>query len=233
MNKRYSNQLKTDGFTEKDQERLRNTKVLIVGAGGLGCPVSLQMAAMGIGTLSLIDDDRIELHNLNRQTLYKPADVGKPKVEMAKEVLRSFNADCEVVTYECRLSTTNAQKLIVNHDLVIDCTDNIPTRYTIDKFCKKLTIPMIFGGVRMLEGQYGVFNYKRGISFGDVYPQAANLEQLEDCESLGTFGFACALVASYQVNEAFKILLNRPFVQDGKVTTIDLQRNSVLSIDQS
>jgi len=230
---RYINQLKVDGFSVNDLKKLQSARVLVVGAGGLGCPVSLQLVAMGIGTITLIDDDLVEVHNLNRQTLFTPNQVGIAKVEAALSALKGFNPDCNIMTIEDRLSSRNAKSIIDSHDLVIDCTDNIPARYTIDKYCNTLGIPMIFGGVRMLEGQFGVFNYQKGISFTDVYPPSSNLEQLEDCESLGTFGFACALIASHQVNEAYKILLEKPGVQDGKIVTIDLQRNTVLSIGKT
>jgi len=227
---RYNNQLRVQNFDENDQLVLAKSRVLVIGAGGLGCPVLLQLAALGVGYLTLVDDDTIETHNLNRQTLYTPADTGKHKATIAAKRIQEFNPGVTIHPVVDRLTSKNAEQYISGHDLVLDCTDNIPGRYVMDKVCKEHQVPMIFGGVRMLEGQYGVFNYKKSASFSDVFPKSQHFEQIEDCSTLGTFVFACHLIASYQVNEAFKILLNREHVQAGKVVSINLETGSQIRV---
>lgn len=230
LEKRYNNQLRVQNFDESDQLTLAKTEVLVVGAGGLGCPVVLQLAALGVGNITIIDDDQIELHNLNRQTLYTPADIGKSKALVAAERVQSFNPHINIHACVDRLTSKNAEQYISGKKLVLDCTDNIPGRYAMDDVCKQLGVPMIFGGVRMLEGQYGVFNYRGGTSFADMFPKSQHFEQIEDCSTLGTFVFACHLIGSYQVTEAFKILLNRAKVQAGKVTSINLETGSLIRV---
>lgn len=227
---RYSNQLRVGGFSEEHQDILLGSHVLVVGAGGLGCPVLLQLAALGVGSISVVDDDVIAVHNLNRQTLFTPADVGAQKVQVAAQRIRVFNPLIKINAMPHRLTSKNAAELIYGKQLVLDCTDNIPARYAIDKACEELGVPMIFGGVRMLEGQFGVFNYKKGASFADVFPREQNLGQLEDCSTLGTFGFACQLIASYQVNEAFKVLLGKEHVESGCITSIDLETGTTFRV---
>lgn len=227
---RYNNQLRVNNFSEEDQKRLQDSEVLVVGAGGLGCPLLLQLAALGVGHITLVDDDVVNESNLNRQTLFTPKDVGQKKVAVAAQKILEFNPLIEVLALEDRLTSKNASALIDGKKVVIDCTDNIPARYVMDKVCKEQGIPMVFGGVRMLEGQFGVFNYRGGPSFNDLFPAGNRLEQLEDCNTLGTFGFACQLVAGYQANEAFKVLLNREYVQSGRIWTIDLETGSIFKV---
>ena len=225
---RYANQLRVSGFGIEHMHKLQKAKVLVVGAGGLGCPVLRQLVVLGVKTLVVIDDDKISESNLNRQTLFFPADVGRLKVEIAEERLRQLNPEAHISPVIDRLNSRNVTLHTQGVDLVIDCTDNLATRYTLDKACVGLGLPLVFGGVRMLEGQFGVFNFDGGPSFSNVFPTHGHLEALEDCSTLGTFGFACELIASYQVAEAMKIITGLGKVNSGVITTIDLFENIVL-----
>lgn len=227
LSERYTNQLRVKGFETEHHIRLQEAKVLVVGAGGLGCPVLRQLAVLGIGNITVIDDDKISLSNLNRQTLFLPREVGKFKVEVAREKLLDLNPDTSVHIHINRLTSKNVQELTKEINVVIDCTDNLATRYILDRVCQKNQVPLIFGGVRMMEGQFGVFNYQQSASFADVFSPDGYLESLEDCNSLGTFGFVCELIASYQVAEVMKIVTGIGQVNSGVITTIDLSENLI------
>ncbi|MBI1185171.1 hypothetical protein GC194_12925 [bacterium] len=227
---RYANQLKVNGFEPLMQEKIEKSKVLVVGAGGLGCHVLVQLCALGLGNIVLADHDKVELQNLNRQTLYLPAHVGLPKAPTAAAVLQTFNPNVHIHAVQEMLNSKNVEELATGCDLVLDCTDNLATRYTLDAYCSRTATPLIFGGVRMYEGQFGVFNYRGGTSFKQMFPTENHFEQIEDCNTLGTFGFACQLIGAYQVNEAFKIVTGLGHVLAGKVTTIDLQTNSHFTV---
>ncbi|MBI3141259.1 MAG: HesA/MoeB/ThiF family protein [Bacteroidetes bacterium] len=220
---RYANQLKVTGFTHHHQRIIQHARVLVVGAGGLGCPVLLQLSALGLGHITLYDHDHIETHNLNRQTLYSEQHLGQPKAITAAGILRGFNPDVEIVPVVEMLGTKQIASLDAKWQVVVDCTDNIATRHLLDHFCQTHGIPLVFGGVRMLEGQFGVFNYRGGPSFSKAFPAHGRFERIEDCNLLGTFAFACHMVASYQVNEVFKIITGLGRVMSGKVTTINLE----------
>ena len=226
--KRYSNQLKVAPFDPIKQTKLLNSTVLVIGAGGLGCPVLQQLALLGVGKIILLDADHIEESNLNRQSLFGLNDIGKSKAQVAKRQVEALNEDCSVEAHCEFLTSKNAEKFCLSANVIVDCTDNLATRYTLDRQSQRLGIPLVFGGVRKWEGQVGVFNYLRGKSFEDIFPKEAHLESLEDCELLGTFGFVCQMVASYQCAEVLKILSGIGTVLSGQILTIDLMNNRSL-----
>lgn len=159
---RYSRHILLQEVGAEGQVQLLKAKVLLVGAGGLGCPIGLYLAAAGVGTLGIIDDDRVDLTNLQRQILHRTSDVGKPKVESAKEAIARINPDVKVVTYQERLTSENAMKIFEDYDIIVDGSDNFPTKYLVNDaafFAKK---PFVFGGVFQFEGQASVFTPGNG-----------------------------------------------------------------------
>jgi sulfur-carrier protein adenylyltransferase/sulfurtransferase len=197
---------------------------LVIGAGGLGCPVLSCLAAMGIGYIGMVDDDIVELKNLHRQTLYSEADIGKPKVQVALQRLQAQNSEINITAYRLRFTKKNAAELVADYDMVVDCCDNAQTRYVIDDYTKARGKPFVYGAVRQMEGQLSVFNYKKGPSYRHLFPDetAAALEQ--DCSSAGITGHVTGLIGSLQVNEVVKIISgDDEHVLSGEILSIDLQ----------
>jgi sulfur-carrier protein adenylyltransferase/sulfurtransferase len=221
---RYFSQMAIPNIGMEGQQKIGEAKVLVVGAGGLGCPVLIQLTAMGIGTIGIIDDDVVQLQNLHRQTLYNEADIGKPKVTVAAEKLTQQNSTTNIITYQERLTALNADAIIADYEIVIDCCDNLTTRYCIDDSCLSVNKPFIYGAVRQYQGQLAVFNYKKGPSYRHLFtnPQQGMLEQ--DCAIAGIMGFVTGIVGSMQVNEAVKIILQSADVLSGYVMVMDFEK---------
>jgi len=159
---RYSRNILLKEVGKNGQVRLMKTKVLLVGAGGLGCPAGLYLAAAGVGTLGIIDSDRVDLTNLQRQILHNTSDVGRPKTESAKEAIRRINPDVNVITYQERLTTQNAIDIFLDYDIIIDGSDNFPTKYLVNDASFFTEKPYVYGGVFKFEGQVSVFFPKKG-----------------------------------------------------------------------
>jgi len=159
---RYSRNILLKEVGKNGQVRLMKAKVLLVGAGGLGCPVGLYLAAAGVGTLGIIDSDRVDLTNLQRQILHNTSDVGRPKTESAKEAIRRINPDVNVITYQERLTTQNAIDIFLDYDIIIDGSDNFPTKYLVNDASFFAEKPYVYGGVFKFEGQVSVFFPKKG-----------------------------------------------------------------------
>lgn len=221
---RYFSQMTIPNIGIQGQQKISEAKILVVGAGGLGCPVLSQLTAMGIATIGIIDDDVVQLQNLHRQTLYNEADMGKPKVLVAAEKLTQQNSTVNIITYQERLTALNADTIIAHYDIVIDCCDNVATRYCIDDSCHTLNKPFVYGAVRQYQGQLAVFNYKTGPRYRHLFadPQQGLLEQ--DCATAGIMGFVTGIVGSMQVNEALKIILQSPDILSGYVMVMDFEK---------
>lgn len=159
---RYSRHILLKEVGAEGQLKLLNAKVLLVGAGGLGCPIGLYLAAAGVGTLGIIDDDRVDLTNLQRQILHRTSDVGRPKVESAKDAIARINPDVKVVTYGKRLTSENAMEIFEPYDLIVDGSDNFPTKYLVNDAAFFSGKPVVFGGVFQFEGQVSLFSPKEG-----------------------------------------------------------------------
>ena len=189
------------------QQRLQAASVLIVGAGGLGSPAALYLAAAGVGRLGLVDNDAVELSNLQRQILHTTNDVGTPKVESAKATLSALDDSIEVVTYATRLHPENAMEIMRGWDLVIDGTDNLPTRYLVDDACSLLGLPWVYGSVFRFEGQVSLFNHHGGPCYRDLFPEPPPPEAVPSCSEAGVFGVLPGLIGVLQATEAIKVLL--------------------------
>jgi sulfur-carrier protein adenylyltransferase/sulfurtransferase len=204
------------------QKKISNAKILVVGAGGLGCPVLLYLVAFGIGTIGIIDNDIVDLGNIHRQIIYNEEDVGKYKVDIAFEKLKKTNSEVKILAFKERLIENNARVIIQDFDIVIDCSDNYTTRKTLDTICTELNKPWIYAAVGGFEGLVSVFNYKSGVKYKDLYTRQEEPAITESCSDMGILGSTCSYAASIEVTEAIKIILGLDSVLDGKVLAFNL-----------
>lgn len=208
--KRYDRQIKLQGFGIEAQEKLASAQVLVIGAGGLGCSVLQYLTAAGVGNLGIVDDDRVSLSNLHRQILYTTSDIGKLKTEAAFERLSSMNPEIQINVISERISTKNAIQILSNCDVIIDCTDNFPTRYLLDDACRISKKPLIFGAIYQYEGQVAVFNVEdnKGFStnYRNLFPQPPKPEEVPDCNDAGVLGVLPGIIGTIQATEAIKLI---------------------------
>ena len=218
---RYARHLTLPDVGEAGQRRLLESRVLVVGAGGLGSPVALYLAAAGVGTLGIIDYDVVELSNLQRQILHGVDRIGVPKVDSARQAIGSINPDVDVVTYKERLSAENATELIGSHDVVVDGTDNFPTRYLINDASLHTGTPIVHGSVFQFEGQVTVFDPYNGPCYRCLSPQPPPPELAPNCAEAGVLGVLPGIVGSLQALETIKLLLDigQPLV--GSIVVFD------------
>ncbi len=208
-NERYSRQVSLKEFGETGQKKLASAKILIVGVGGLGCPALLYLAAAGTGCIGIVDDDFVSLNNLQRQVLFSPKDVGRSKVIVAKEKIMEYNPEIEIISRPERLTNKNALDVIIDYDIVIDGTDNFPSKYLINDACLLLEKPLIYGSVSRFEGQLAVFNVadKKNIkcNYRDLFPQAPD-EKILSCAEEGVLGCTTGIIGTMQANEVIKLV---------------------------
>lgn len=204
--KRYDRQIILPEIGITGQQKLKEAKILVIGAGGLGCPILLYLAGAGIGKIGIVDDDIAELSNLHRQVLYNMADIGFKKAELAAKKLRALNPDIEIIPYDVRITSENASELITAYDLVIDGSDNFPTRYLVNDTCIALNKVLLFGSIYQYEGQVSVFNFNGGPDYRSVYPEAPLPEDTQNCGEAGVIGTLPGVIGSIMANEAIKII---------------------------
>ena len=170
-NERYSRHFALPGFGEEAQAKLKKSSVVVIGAGGLGCPVLQYLTAAGVGTIAIVDHDRISLSNMQRQVLFNSDEIGLYKSEVALSKLQRLNANINFRSIASQINSQNALELLSPYDLIIDCTDNFPTRYLLNDASVLLNKPLIYGSIFRYEGQVAVFNYLGGVTYRDLYPQ--------------------------------------------------------------
>ena len=225
--KRYNRQIILPEIGLEGQQKLKAAKVLMVGAGGLGCPVLQYLVAAGVGEVGIVDDDLVDNSNLHRQILYSPADIGRPKAVVAAEKLKVFNPYVELTAYQERLTQENAEELIEKYDLIIDGSDNFPTRYLVNDTCVLLNKPLVFGSIFKFEGHVSVFNYLGGPHYRDIFPEAPANNDVPNCAEIGVLGVLPGLVGLYMANEAIKIICGIGETLSGKLMTVNALDNSV------
>ena len=203
---RYSRQLILPELGEAGQKKLKQAKVLVVGAGGLGSPSAIYLAAAGVGTLGVIDADKVELSNLHRQVLHTTQDLKKFKAANAKEKLKALNPHVKVVAYKERFGAANAAKLLKEYDLIIDGTDNFPTRYVINDACVLAKKPFVFGGILRFEGQVSVFGLSGGPCYRCFFEEPPKADEVPSCAEAGVLGILPGIIGLLQSNEAVKLL---------------------------
>ena len=216
---RYIRQTVLVDFGPRGQQRLRESKVLVVGAGGLGVPVMQYLTSMGVGSLTLIDGDEVSLSNLQRQVLYREDDIGKKKVEIAADRLQQMNSEAKIQPIPEMFSSENAKELVEEHDLVVDCTDNIQARYALNDACIEADKPFVYGALYKHEGHVSVFNFNGSVSYRDVYPD--DTVQVDNCNDIGVLGVLPGIIGTYQALEAVKILTGFGESLVGKLLIVD------------
>ncbi|MBE9464606.1 molybdopterin-synthase adenylyltransferase MoeB [Dyadobacter subterraneus] len=221
--KRYSRQIVLLEMGISGQEKLKAAKVLVIGAGGLGCPVLQYLTAAGVGTIGVVDDDTVDITNLHRQILYSADDIGKGKAKTAVEKLSVMNPFVNLIAIPVRLDETNALEIISNYDLVIDGSDNFPTRYLANDVCVALNKPLVFGSILRFEGQVSVFNYKGGPTYRCLFPEA---EEGDNCEVAGVIGILPGIIGTYMANEAIKIICEFGEILSGKLLVLNALGNT-------
>ena len=215
--RRYSRQIVIPQIQASGQERIRNAKVLCIGAGGLGSPALIYLAAAGVGTIGIVDFDTVDETNLHRQVLYGQSDIGKKKVDIAKSKIEESNPLVEVNVYPVRINPSNVFKIMADYDIVIDATDNFATRYLINDAAVLLKKPYVWGSVNRFDGQAAVFWSTLGPCYRCLHPEPPAPGSVQSCADAGVFGVLCASVASIQVNEVIKAITGIGELQIGKL----------------
>ncbi|WP_299181737.1 HesA/MoeB/ThiF family protein [uncultured Chryseobacterium sp.] len=207
---RYSRQIFIDEIGLDGQRKIMNSKVLVIGAGGLGSPVIQYLAAAGVGTLGIADFDEVELHNLNRQVIHNENTVGMSKVKSAERFVKKLNSHVIFIGIEEKVDDSNAEKILSQFDIVVDGSDNFKSRYLINDTCVKLNKPVVYGSILGFSGQVAVFNFNGSKNLRDLFPEPPFDEDLPDCDSLGVLGALCGIVGSMMANLVLKALTGLP-----------------------
>jgi adenylyltransferase/sulfurtransferase len=204
--RRYSRHLIIPDVGKTGQRRLKNAKVLVVGAGGLGSPALMYLAAAGVGTLGIVDFDVVDESNLQRQVIHGQSDIGRPKAVSAMETINGINPLVNVVLHEERLDSDNALQIFAGYDLIVDGTDNFATRYLVNDACVLLGKPYVWGSIYRFDGQASVFWAEYGPCYRCLYPEPPPPGMVPSCAEGGVLGVLCATIGSIQVNEAIKVI---------------------------
>ena len=199
------------------QKRLKAASVLCVGTGGLGSPLLLYLAAAGIGRIGIVDFDVVDRSNLQRQIIHSTSWVGKPKIESAKNRIHEINPFCQVDLYNTHLSSSNALDILKDYDVVVDGTDNFPTRYLVNDACVLLNKPNVYGSIFRFEGQATVFNYQDGPNYRDLYPEPPPPGMVPSCAEGGVLGVLCGIIGTIQATETVKIILGKGDTLSGRL----------------
>jgi molybdopterin/thiamine biosynthesis adenylyltransferase/rhodanese-related sulfurtransferase len=237
---RFERQHILAGFGMEAQQKLQNATVLVIGAGGLGCPIVLYLAAAGVGKIGIMDGDIVSLSNLNRQVLFGENDLGKPKASVAADYLRKKYSEIEITDIPEFITTANAIEIMSDYDLIIDGTDNFSTRYLVNDACILLKKPLVFGAIYEHEGQVMVFNSAKegGTNYRDLYPNPPAASEIPNCNETGVLGVLPGIIGVMMATEAIKVLTGYAKSLENKILffnsinyqtyTIDFNSNSEL-----
>ncbi|MBE9199267.1 MULTISPECIES: molybdopterin-synthase adenylyltransferase MoeB [unclassified Nodularia (in: cyanobacteria)] len=218
---RYSRHLILPEIGLEGQKRLKAASVLCIGTGGLGSPLLLYLAAAGIGRIGIVDFDIVDTSNLQRQVIHGTSWVGKPKIESAKNRIHEINPHCQVDLYETRLSAENALDIMKPYDIVVDGTDNFPTRYLVNDACVLLDKPNVYGSIFRFEGQATVFNYEGGPNYRDLYPEPPPPGMVPSCAEGGVLGILPGMIGIIQATETVKIITGKGNTLSGRLLLYD------------
>ena len=219
---RYQRHLSLPGFGEAAQQKLKDASVLVVGAGGLGCPVLKYLTAAGVGKLGVMDFDVVDVSNLQRQILFTESDVGRPKAEVACERLRAMNSLIEIVAILQRLTAINALELFAQYDVIVDGSDNFATRYLVNDACVLANKPLIYGAIYTFQGQVSVFNYKDGPTYRCLFPDPPDPKDAPNCSEIGVIGVLPGLIGTLQASEAIKVITGIGEPLSGSLLLLDV-----------
>jgi molybdopterin/thiamine biosynthesis adenylyltransferase/rhodanese-related sulfurtransferase len=234
---RYSRHLVLEDFGLENQLKLKRAKVLVVGSGGLGCPALLYLTAAGIGTIGIADFDTVGLSNLQRQVLYTTSDLGKNKAEVAAARLHQLNPFVQFMCYTAKITTANALDIVTHYDVIVDGTDNFPTRYLLNDACVLSNKPLIYGSILKFEGQLSVFNHKLSedhysANYRDLFPEPPSAESVPNCEEAGVLGVLPGIIGAMQANEVIKVLTGTGIPLHDKLLLFDSEtmQQTIISI---
>ncbi len=218
---RYARHISLPDVGIEGQRLIDAARVLVVGAGGLGSPALMYLAAAGVGHIGIIDDDVVDLSNLQRQIIHRESEIDMAKVESAKSRILDINSAIDVTIWNERLSPDNAHDIIAGWDLVVDGSDNIPTRYLVDDTCSILGIPWVYGSIYRFEGQISLFNHNKGPCYRDLFPEPPPSDMIPSCQDGGVFGVLPGVVGAIQATEAIKVILGKDTTLAGKLLLYD------------
>jgi sulfur-carrier protein adenylyltransferase/sulfurtransferase len=218
---RYSRHLIMPEVGMEGQLKLKQAKVLCIGTGGLGAPLGLYLAAAGVGRIGLVDFDSVDLTNLQRQILFSTTDVGRPKIEAAAERLHNLNPDIQIDRYETRLTSENALELFQDYDIIVDGTDNFPTRYLVNDACVLLKKPNVYGSIFRFEGQITIFGYPDGPCYRCLYPEPPPPGLVPSCAEGGVLGVLPGIVGAIQAAETLKLIIGKGEPLVGRLLLFD------------
>lgn len=222
---RYSRQWRLEEIGIEGQTKIKNAKILVIGAGGLGCPILHYLCGMGVGALGVLDFDTVEVHNLHRQILYTTDDLKKPKAIQASERLKKINPNVTINTHNEMLTESNANLLISAYDIIVDGSDNFLTRYLVNDTCVKNNKPLVYGSIYNFEGQITIFNYKGSKNLRALFPEPPAPEDAPDCNENGVLGVVPGIIGTLMALETMKIILEK------NIETDVLKIYSLLSAD--
>ena len=221
---RFSRQIVLKDIGILGQKKILSSKVLIVGAGGLGSPVAEFLSRAGIGSLGIVDDDKVSLSNLHRQSLYNTSDIGKFKVKIAKDKIKKINPNTKVITYKIRLNNNNFKKIINDYDYIVDGSDNFTTKFLLNDYCLKFKKVLVAGAISKFDGHVFTFNFKNKKTpcLRCFFQEFKISDDLLNCESEGILGTVAGIVGTIQANEVLKKILNIGTGLDGYIFILDL-----------
>ena len=222
MINRYDRHIKLESFGESGQQLLKESKVLVIGVGGLGCAALPYLVSSGVGTIGLMDADHVDKTNLQRQILFSEEEIGLLKINCAINRLSKLNTEVNLIPYTFDLIPENAEEIISQYDVILDCTDRFEARYLINDACVRQNKPWVFGALYKFEGQVSVFNHKSGPTYRCLFPFNAKQQTLPSCSDVGVFAPAVGVVGVTQASEALKVLLDLDQTLSGSLWCIDL-----------
>lgn len=231
---RYSCQLQMKDFGSDGQDKLKQSKVLVIGAGGLGCPVLQYLTGAGVGHIGIVDNDVVELSNLHRQTLYTTDDIGKGKAETAMNRLRKLNPEIHIHSYPIRITNKEALSILSEYDIIMDGSDNFATRFMINDACAILKRPLIFGAIGETEGQIGVFHHSEkdaASNLRDLYPSVLPEDAAYTCKERGTLGVVPGIIGMLMATEAIKLITKKGTILANQLMTYNMNTNQFFRFD--
>lgn len=233
--RRYNRHIILPEFGLDKQNKLKEARVLVIGAGGLGCPILLYLTAAGVGNITILDSDVIDESNLQRQVLYSQNDIGKSKAQTAAQKLKEQNPYININAFVTDININNALDYITNHDIIIDGCDNFATRYLLNDACVIANKPLIFGSIYKFEGQVSVFNYNNGPTYRCIYPEPPNPSEVPSCSEIGVIGVLPGIIGTLQATEAIKLICGIGEPLSGKLLIYDALTNfqTILSIEKN
>ncbi len=226
---RYSRQILLEEIGKQGQERLRQSRVLVVGAGGLGSPVLTYLVGAGIGSIGIVDGDIVSLSNLPRQILYNEDDIGMPKAEIAQKRLQKSNTECNIKSYCTFLTQDNTLEISADYDIIVDCTDNFATRYLIDDTALHFGKTWVYGSVLCYKGQVSVFNGAKGQSYRRLFSEEDS--STPNAETQGVLGTLTGIIGCIQANEVIKTITNQPNRLENRLLIFDIQSYKQMVFD--